>query len=75
MSLEAAEALTGRATNAGVAKAIVAGTLLCIRQHGIRFAAFLEALFRLRIVGIAVRMELQGELAICALDLLIVRGA
>ena len=75
MSLEAAEALTGRAAHAGVAKAIVAGTLLAIGQDGVGFAAFLEALFGLRIVGIAVRMELQRELAIRALDLLIVGGA
>ncbi len=58
-----------------MAKAIVARALLGVRQYGICFAALLEALFRLGIVGIAVGMELQRELAIGALDLLIVRRA
>ncbi len=63
-----------RVANAGVAEAIVARALLAVRQYGVGFAAFLEALFGLGIVGIAVRMELQRQLAIGALDLLIVGG-
>ena len=63
------------AAYAGMTEAIVAGTFLRIRQYGVRFAALFEALLRLRIVGIAIRMELQRQLAISALDLLVVRRA
>ena len=63
------------AANPGVSEAIVARALLGVSQDRVGFAALLEVLFRFRIVGIAVGMILQRQLAIGALDLLIVRGA
>ena len=73
--IEAAKARARRVAHTCVAKAIVAGALLAVGQHGISLTAFLEALFRLGIVGIAVRMELQCQLAVGALNLLIDGGA
>ena len=57
-----------------VAETIVSGTLVCIREDGVGLAAFLEFLFRIGIVRIAVGMKLQRQFAIGALDFL-VRGA
>ena len=54
---------------------VVAGALLAVGENGIGLAALLEALFSIRIVGIAVGMKLQGELAIGALNFLIAGGA
>lgn len=56
---------------ASVAEPVVHFALLGVREHGIGLAALLEFFFRVRIVRIAVRMELQRELAIGALYLLI----
>src|SRR5262249_10594338 len=56
-------------------KLIVTGALLTIDEHAVRFAGFLELLFRLRIVGIAVRVILHRQLAVRALDLLIAGAA
>ena len=47
--------------------------LFRIGENRVRLAAFFEFFFRIGIVGIAVRMELQRQLAIGALDLLIGR--
>ncbi len=58
-----------------MAEAVIARALLGVGQNGVGLAALLEALFRLRIIGVAVRMVLQRELAIGALDLLIGGGA
>ena len=58
-----------------MAEAVVARALLGIGQDGVGLAALLEAFFRIRIVGIAVGMKLQRQLAVGALDLLIVGGA
>src|SRR5205085_6480346 len=58
-----------------MAIAIISRALVGICQHGVGFAALLEALFGLGIVGIAVRVVLHGELAIGSLDLLLIRGA
>ena len=69
--IEAAETLTGGGAYAGVAEAIVARALLGVGEHGVGLAAFLEALFGLGIIGIAVGMILQRELAVRALDFLI----
>src|SRR5581483_3938523 len=60
---------TGCCRHPRMAKTIVAGALFLVCQNGISLAAFLEFLLRIRIVRIAVRMELHGELAIGALDL------
>ena len=54
-------------------EAIVAGAFLRIGQDAVRLGALLEALFRVGIVGVAIRMILQGELAVGALDLLLAR--
>ena len=64
------------AANSGVTKAVVAGALFAVSQNRVGFAALFEFLFRFGIVGIAVGMVLQRELAVGALDLLIggVRG-
>jgi hypothetical protein len=64
-------AVARTAGNSRVTKAIVARALLAVGENGIGFAAFLEAFLGRRIVGIAVRMVLQRELAIGALDLLV----
>ncbi len=53
---------------------IIGGALLHIRQHGVGFAAFLELIFRVGIVRIAVGMVLERQLAIGAFDLLIGGG-
>ena len=63
------------AGNARMSEAVVARTLLAVGQHRVRFAAFLELLFRFRIVRIAVGMVLHRQLAIGALDLLLGRRA
>src|SRR6266567_6640080 len=56
---------------AGVAKAVVHASLLRVGEHGISLAGFLEFFFGVRIVGVAVRMVLQRQLTIGALDLLV----
>ena len=63
------------AGNSGVTKAIIAGALLAVGEDRIRFTALLEALLRPRIVRIAVGVMLQSELAVGALDLLVVGRA
>ena len=69
-------AIAARAAgNSGVTEAVVARALLGIGENRVGFAAFLEALLGRRIVGIAVGMVLQSELAIGALDFLVVGRA
>ena len=58
----------------GVTEAVVSGTLVGVRQNRVCLAALLELLFGVGIVGIAVGMELQRQLAIGALDLLLGRA-
>ena len=65
------ESLAGAIGNSGVTKTVIAGALLGIGKDRIGLAALLEALFRVRIIGVAVRVILQRELAVGALDLLI----
>src|SRR5689334_11759591 len=50
---------------------VIAFALLRVAEHAIGFRSLLELLFRLRIVGVAVRMVLHGQLAVRALDLLL----
>ena len=64
-----ARGLPRAAAEAGVAVAVVGGALVGVGEHGIGFADFLEFFFRVGIVGIAVGMKLQRELAIGALEL------
>ena len=52
-------------------EAVVCRPLIGIRQDGVGFAALLEFLFRIGIIRIAVRMELQRHLAVGAFDLLV----
>lgn len=54
-----------------MAKTVVGGTFFGIRQNGVGFAAFFELFFRVRVIGIAVGMELQRQFAIGAFDFLI----
>ena len=63
------ESAAGRRCYARVAEAIVGGALVGIGEDGVRLGAFLEALFGLVITGVAIRVVLQRELAIRALDL------
>src|ERR1019366_5019929 len=63
------------AGNSRVTKAVIARALFAVGENRVGFAALLEALFGRRIVGIAVRMVLQSELAIGALDILVVSRA
>ncbi len=56
-------------------EAVVARALLAVGEDRVGLAALLEALFGPGIVGIAVGMVLQRELAIGALDFLVVRRA
>src|SRR6266705_366080 len=50
---------------------VIALALLRVTEHAVRFRGFLELLFRFRIAGIAVWMELHGQLTVRALDLLL----
>ena len=52
-------------------EAVVARALLAVGKNGVGLAAFLEALFRLRIAGVAIGVVLQRQLAIGALELLV----
>src|SRR5260370_18470517 len=61
------------AAQSRMAKAVIHSALLRVREHGICFARFFEFLFSVGIVGIAVRMVLQRQLTIGALDLLVGR--
>jgi uncharacterized membrane protein len=54
---------------------VVGGALVAIGKHRVGFTALFEFVFRVRIVGIAVGMELERQFAIGALDLLIGGGA
>ena len=56
-----------------MAEAIVGAAFVGIRQNAVSFAALLELLFRVGIVGVAVRMELQRQFAVGALDFLLAR--
>ncbi len=62
-------------TEAGVAVAVVDGALIGVGEDRVGFADFLEFFFRVRIVGIAVGMELQRQLAVGALQLDFGHGA
>jgi len=72
--IESAEPAS-RAADSRMAKLVVALALVLIHQDGVRLAALLELLFRVRIIRIAVRMVLERELAIRALDLHVARRA
>ena len=69
--IEAAHA----AGDPGVSEAIVGGALIGVAEDGVSFGAFLEFFFCVGIVGIAIGMVLERELAVGALDLLLGRSA
>jgi hypothetical protein len=56
------------AAQSGVAVTIVDGSLFGVGQDGVGFADLFELLLRIRIIGIAVGMVLQRELAVRALE-------
>ncbi len=58
-----------RAADAGMAESVVEAALLVVGQHGIGLGRFLEELFRLCVAGVPIRMVLQREFPIGALDL------
>ena len=51
-----------------MAEAVIGGALLGVLQRVVGFVDFLELVLGLGIAGVAVRMELHGELAIGALE-------
>jgi hypothetical protein len=55
-----------------VSEAVVRGSLVRVRQDRVGLAAFLEFFFSVGVIWIAIRMKLQRQFAIGALDLLIV---
>jgi hypothetical protein len=63
------------AAQAGVAEAIVDGTLLAIGEDGVGLGDFLELIFRFRVIRIAVGMIGHRQLAVSALDFDIGGGA
>jgi hypothetical protein len=62
-------------TNGGVAVAVIGRALFAVSEDCVGLAALLELFLRVGIVGIPVRMILQRELAIGALDFLVGSGA
>ncbi len=69
------EARACASAQTGMTEAVIHAALFDIRQYRVGFAALLEFFFRVGIVGIAVGMELQRQLAIGAFDLLLGGGA
>ena len=57
------------AADAGLAEAVVAGPLLVVGQHGVGPGDLLEALGRVRVVGVGVGVQLAGPLAVRLLEL------
>ncbi len=64
------EAAGGGAAEAGVAEAVVHVPLVGVGEDRVRLGRFLELVFGGLVAGIAVRMVLQRQLAVRALDLL-----
>ena len=59
---------SGAAAHASMPEAVIQRALLAIGKDGIRFGDLLEFVFRVRIVGVAVRMVRHRKLAVSALD-------
>src|SRR5271168_5209930 len=57
-----------------MSEAVVERSLLRVAQDRVSLSDFLEALFRIRIVRVAIGMVLHGELAISALQLHFAHG-
>jgi hypothetical protein len=73
--IEAGSAGPAGSADAGMPEAIVARALVAVAEHRVGFGGFLEPIFRLFVAGISVRMVLQRQLSVRALDVLVVRGA
>jgi hypothetical protein len=59
----------------GVAKAVIEGAFLAVAENRVSFGRLFELLLSVRIIGIAVRMELQRKLTVGALDFLFAGSA
>ena len=59
----------GLAADAGLAEAVVAGALLVVGEHGVGLRHLLEALGRVRVVGVGVGVQLARPLAVGLLEL------
>jgi hypothetical protein len=60
---------SGVAAHASMPKAVIQRALLAIGENRVSFGDLLEFVFRIRIVGVAVRMIRHRKLAVSALDL------
>ena len=58
------------ASHSGVAETVISGAFVSVGENRVGLAAFLELFFRIRIIGIAIRMIGQREFAISAFDFL-----
>ncbi len=72
--LRAAKAPAAVALHPRMTEAVVAGAFLRITQHVIGFGGLLEALLRLGVAGVAVRMKLHGHFPVGTLDLVLSGG-
>ena len=72
--LDVAEALP-RTRHAGVAETVVRRPLVGLAQDLIGLRRLLEALLGLRVAGITIGMQLEGELAVGALEVLLASRA
>jgi hypothetical protein len=61
--------------DAGMAKTVVGGALIQIRKNGVGLAALFEFLFGVGVIRVAVRVKLQRQFAIGALDFLLASSA
>ena len=62
-----------RRIDAGMPELVVGGALLPVGEHLVGLLGLLEALLRLGVVRVAVRVELHGQLAVGLLDLILGR--
>ena len=65
----------GRPAHPGVAEPVVPAALLGVREHRIGLGRLLEPLLRGLVAGVAVRVVLEGELPVRALDVRVLRRA
>ncbi len=67
--LNVAEAFEAPPREALVAVAIVGGALVRVAQDRVGLGRFLEPLLGVRVVGVAIRMQIEGEATVRLLDL------
>src|SRR6185437_15775390 len=67
-------ATSSRAPYARMPEPVIHASFFGVGQDGVSLATFLELFFRIRIIRIAVGMELQRQLAVRALDFLLARA-